>query len=253
MDERIVNAFKHPATIPTITGMAGFAIGVGVGRYITFRKKEVEADASPEQLEIDYTDRYPDSPTSTFVVSEDYIKQLDEYRSDLAESPKVVYVKQEVDWEPPEDVVADIVEAQQRSNIFASTGEGWDYELEKLARGEMALEGIPYYIIHADEFHQNESGFDQMSLVYYAGDDTMVDDRDQPVLDYVRHMGELEFGHGSNDPNVVYIRNTARKAEYEILKHTGTYSEEVLGMELEEKERVREIKHSAVRRLRPEE
>ncbi len=80
----------------------------------------------------------------------------------------------------------------------------------------------------------------------------MADEDDTPVYNYDRVIGPLNFGHGSGDPNVFYVRNHRRKTEYEILYNTGLFSEEVLGLEIEDNERVKDLKHSNIQRFRPE-
>ncbi len=64
--------------------------------------------------------------------------------------------------------------------------------------------------------------------------------------------GPLLFGHGSGDPNVVHIRNDSRKSEYEILYDPGLYSQDVLGLEIEDNQRVKGIEHSKNRQFRLE-
>jgi hypothetical protein len=114
------------------------------------------------------------------------------------------------------------------TNIFANTGEGWDYEAELLAR-----EGQTIFVIHADEYNAQEEDYAQITLTYYEGDDLMADDNNDMVTNHERTVGELRFGHGSNDPNLCYIRNVEREADYEVLRHTGKFTEEVMGLDIE--------------------
>ncbi len=90
-------------------------------------------------------------------------------------------------------------------------------------------------------------------MTYYAGDNIMNNDEEEsPMYNHDGITGPLRFGHGSDDPNVVYIRNDKRKVEYEILYDPGLYSEEVLGLEIENNQRAKDIKHSNNRRFRLE-
>ncbi len=114
------------------------------------------------------------------------------------------------------------------TNIFANTGDGWDYEAELLAR-----EGQTIFVIHADEYNAQEEDYTQITLTYYEGDDLMADENNEMVTNHERTVGKLRFGHGSNDPNLCYIRNVEREADYEILRHTGKFTEEVMGLEFE--------------------
>lgn len=115
------------------------------------------------------------------------------------------------------------------TNLFEETkkeaDEDWDYEEEvRLRRPERP------YIIHVDEQHERE--YTESTLTYYAADDVLCDERDTPIEDKEKVVGEgnLEkFGHGSHDKNVVYIRNDVLGIEVEIIKNDGSYAEVVHG------------------------
>jgi hypothetical protein len=59
----------------------------------------------------------------------------------------------------------------------------------------------------------------------------MVDGDDTPVphADMVVGQGNLRWGHGSEDENLVYIRNERLEMEIEITRVPRSYEEEVLG------------------------
>jgi hypothetical protein len=136
---------------------------------------------------------------------------------------------EEVQEEPEEPVV---------ENIFTSSRDPWDYEEERAKRSEDAP-----YILHTDEYFRDEGGNQQHTLTWYEGDDVLVDEEDKPVYNHHDVVGELKFGHGSNDPNVVYIRNEKLHTEYEILRHSGHFAEEILGLHAEV-ELQNELRHS---------
>lgn len=119
-------------------------------------------------------------------------------------------------------------------NVFKTARETvvereWNWHEERKRRSP----DIPY-VIHYDERDAME-GYSQVSLTYYAGDDVLCDDRDDiidPIADRNRLVGEnnLElFGHGSQDPSIVYVRNDTLEIVYEIVKSPNTYAEEVAG------------------------
>jgi hypothetical protein len=124
-------------------------------------------------------------------------------------------------------------------NIFPADDDDddWDYEVEVPLR----TPDKPY-IIHRDEYFDQERDCSQSSLMYYAGDHILCDDHDTPVYDPEKVVGLVRFGHGSKDPNVCYVRNETLDAEYEILQDPGYYQIEVLGEALAEKD----LKHSKV-------
>lgn len=116
-------------------------------------------------------------------------------------------------------------------NIFVGNkeidDEEWDYDFE-LARRTSETP----YIISFDEYMEAATGFDQLSITYYEGDDTLTDSEDKPVDDIDRLVGPealSRFGHGAMDKNVVYVRNEMLEIDYEITKSKGKYTREVLG------------------------
>jgi hypothetical protein len=81
-------------------------------------------------------------------------------------------------------------------------------------------------------FQDGDLKYDQIQLSYYAGDDTLADDRDDVIEDPVPMVGsEFRhlFGQISGDPNVVFIRNGVRQVDFEITRSEGKYGEEVAG------------------------
>lgn len=97
------------------------------------------------------------------------------------------------------------------------------------------------YIISVTEFTDNDLGYSQNAISYYAGDHVLADERDQPIpnLDGVVGERNLRFGDGSGDANVVFVRNDAMQVDFEICQSLGTYAEEVLGVAPKENRRNR--------------
>jgi hypothetical protein len=126
------------------------------------------------------------------------------------------------------------------TNIFTNDGDEWDYktELEKRDKSDP-------YVIHVDEFVADEMGWDsQSTLTWYEKDQILTDSHDKPVYNHAELVGELRFGHGSNDANVVYIRNERLQCEYEVLRDEGSYEEIVLGEQMEHQTQAEELRHS---------
>jgi hypothetical protein len=92
------------------------------------------------------------------------------------------------------------------------------------------------YIISIEEFMTNETGYAQETVTYFLGDQVLCDSQDRAVEDINRTIGlhNLVFGHRSNDPNVVYVRNEKLNLEFEILRSEGKYAVEVLGFTQED-------------------
>jgi hypothetical protein len=157
-------------------------------------------------------------------------------------------------WEPLPQVEETPVVPQLElvKSIFPAEDERpgeWNQEAEDAARQQFP--GRPY-IISYEEFADNSFGFNQQTLTFYEGDETLADQNDVPIYNPGENVGIMLFGKGSGDPNIVYVRNKKMKVEYEIIRDTGHFAQERLGLEYEEQEEERDIKHSATRRFRAE-
>jgi hypothetical protein len=106
----------------------------------------------------------------------------------------------------------------------------WDYHEELKTRSP----DIPY-VIHIDESNEME-GYQQVTLTYYDSDDVLCNERDEIVdhgAERDRLVGERNlnlFGHGSGQPDVVYIRNDRLEIVFEVCRSEGSFSEEVHGI-----------------------
>lgn len=223
--------------IPGAVGIATVAGGLGVG-YLIYRKRK-KSGVSHHQQELPkivFNETLPDRLLDEDEVEErvfiDYAK-ISSKKSDVADdvtettviNPDEVeeVIEQAID---DSDAELDETEGEEIQNIFASNGDEWDLEEEKAHRHP----DLPY-VIHQDEYMSDELDFTQHTLTWYAGDDVLVDEADKPVYNHHEVTGDLKFGHGTNDPNVVYIRNEKLKSEYEILRHSGHFAEEIMGLE----------------------
>jgi len=111
-------------------------------------------------------------------------------------------------------------------NVFTDAGtiEDFDYEKELENRDPE----VPY-VITEDEYNQNEFEYDQVEYVFYLQDRVLANERDQVIEQEIVDDANLKrFGYGSNDPNVVYIRNVKLSLDITILRSTGSYAKEVL-------------------------
>lgn len=185
--------------------------------------------SDPAVLAEKYEDEAPDniSPEDEALMGE-LKKALIEvgYISDDQAVPVTPKEKLEVE----SSITKNIFDPEEDPNVFVL-----DDELDKKAKGEP-------YILEEDEYLENDSGYTQTALTYYAGDNILADERDHIIDNVKRAIGEdnLRFGYGSRSETMVYIRNDKLQAEYEIALSTGKYSVEVAGF----------IEHSEKRGLR---
>lgn len=107
--------------------------------------------------------------------------------------------------------------------------EGWSFPQEMGRRSP----DNPY-IIHQDEYARNETDYTQVTYIYYAEDDILADE-DETILHNRENLigvGVLSrFGHGTDDYNILYIRNPLLELEIEICRSPGSYESEVLGLD----------------------
>lgn len=235
MDEEVTVSFEpNPKLIPVVVGLLAFGAGIGIG-YILGKRRSTEV--------ITLSEYSPEFRPPKVIVSEDEIHEEPKLRLNLmADDEDIIEVS-----------VNDTAIEVETSNIFAAVADDeWDYNKEVDRRRDTEP-----YIIHRDEFFSEDddtADYIQKTLTYYEGDDVLVDDEspEQPIYNHSSVVGPLKFGHGSGDPNVVYVRNMTRHTEYEIIRDPGMHSVEVLGLQNEKEAREKELKHSKERKFRAE-
>lgn len=245
MNEHISSLLRNRWTVPTSVGVVAFSGGIGIGYILAKRTVLRDLHESMEAYK-ETTDRIEKK------YEKDQEAILEQFKSDLDEDNDPELVDPAIDRlltvvRDPEVLITNPVESDEPevviNNVFAGRDdEGWDYEKELATR-----KFDEPYVIHVDEYFGDEMDFTQSTYTYYKGDDILVDEEDTPIYNYAEILGELKFGHGSKDPNVVYIRNEKRKGEFEVLLSQGQYAVDVLGLEAEQELGANDLRHSAQR------
>lgn len=89
----------------------------------------------------------------------------------------------------------------------------------------------PYTITREEYEEESDLDYVQITATWYEGDETLIMDEGlEPIFNWHDRVGDLQFGHGSGDPNVVYIRNPDERLEWEIMRDPGSSKEEVFGL-----------------------
>ncbi len=261
---------KKPAVVVGAASVASAAAGVFVGYKVAEKRLRASYELRMEQ-EIAETKRYysearvvqPPKPSPQDLVAETIIQEqgysgAGQFAAPIAgdtlvsedgtlrlsqvAGDKDPISEANVESQPINDLEQDVT-GRQRENLFAGTApaeDDWNWEFETKIRAENPDKA---YILHHDEFYENETDYEQVQLTYYEGDDTLVDDKDMPVPDEDSVVGEdalTSFGHGSKDKNVVFVRNDKLELDIEVVRSNGKYSVEVLGLDDTENE----LKHS---------
>jgi hypothetical protein len=128
-----------------------------------------------------------------------------------------------------ESEVVPVTQTEVLRNVFdeARVVDTWDYQKELKRRSP-----VRPYVIHYDE--REAKPYEESTMTYYEGDDVLCNELDEVIAepDRDRIIGEAnleKFGHGSNDAHIVYVRNDALEAQYEVIRSPNSYAEEVHG------------------------
>lgn len=242
MNEQLTKIITHRVTVPVAVGLLSFGSGLAVGYFLGKNKKIKQEEEAVNQEIVDELEA---------IRARRLARENEERKASELSHPSTESEPEEV--EPSvsgKPVSVPLIPAEEEapvpvvSSVFAESGENWNYEeeLEKRRRGGP-------YVLHVEEYESRETGFHQYACVYYEGDNTLVDEEEKPIYNFSVKLGELKFGHGSGDANVVYIRNVETQSEYEVFRHRGMYAIEVARLEYEEPV-PENIQHAARRKLR---
>lgn len=147
-----------------------------------------------------------------------------------------------------EKAKVEVEDVKERLGLFEEDEEADDTEEEVVTvsvfetQQNVAEQESDIYVISKDSFENDDSEYTQNTLTYFADDDVLADERDQPIHNKRPIVGEdnLRFGEESNDPNIVYIRNDILEVDFEVCLSEGSFAHEVLGV----------IEHSDKRKIR---
>jgi hypothetical protein len=93
------------------------------------------------------------------------------------------------------------------------------------------------YVIGVEEFSEDMTHFDKLTIYYYEDDDTLVEGGEDIITDVDWTIGNDSldhFGDNSDDPDIVYVRNERISVDYEVIRLPKSYAETVLGYEKDE-------------------
>jgi hypothetical protein len=236
--------------------LLGAGIGGGVGYLLARRRLETKYSLIAEEQIAEMREHYAAKtralesesrkrPVEEIVRERGYTSpDKDRTKPPMAVQPpdSVVASEDEAAGEPADDdseMAADDVEGPngvrqpepEVRNVFRDNRpppDEWDYAEERKRRSP----DVPY-VIHYDERHEMD-GYDDMTLTYYESDDVLCNERDEIVDPAQRNLmiGEdnlNKFGHGSNDKDIVFVRNDQLEIVFQIIKSPNSYAEEVHG------------------------
>lgn len=237
----VANNFEEAAEVTRSINAAGlsyFAVGLGVGAAVgfyfgyKFNREKIRAEAYAEaEEEIDILRQvYLEKTTAANEASlrgavlpekpaiEDVVEGLG-YRVEVPSRERPLPAPVPILDDLPENPVG----------TSKSMNAGWNYEQELQSRDPEEP-----YVIHQNEFNHSNPNYKKAVYTYYAEDDFLIDtENDRPVLNGDQIVGpeNLKFGHGSDDSEVVYVRNDEREIDMQICRLNRSYEEEGLGLD----------------------
>lgn len=205
--------------------------GIAIGYFLAKTKLEAKYEQEAKQDIADLREHFrqklqaaePKPPIKQMVEDLGYSRTEEKEEVEEDDSDKVEPVVEVTNvFDNPDADVSDPEESEPDAPE-------WDYTVEVKSR-----DSHHPYVIHVDEYKKHESGYDQVTYAYYEDDDVLANDRDG-VVDTTQQDGLVppdfatKFGHGSDDPNIVYVRCDEYAVEIEIVRNDGNYGEVVHG------------------------
>lgn len=110
--------------------------------------------------------------------------------------------------------------------------EASDLEHEKMSHDANQVNSDHPYVITLEQFSEEMVNFDKLTIYYYEDDGTLADENEEIISDETYIVGDealIMFGEGSDDPEIVYVRNEKLMSDYEVIRLSKSYKDEVLG------------------------
>ena len=206
----------------TVIGIISFAAGAAIGSVATFMsiKNKYEQIAKEEIEEV--REVYMNAIRKTKDVDDEH-----EESAPINEAPKVAELKSYKDVMNESGYInyGNITEAEVEEMVKEKTKEIVEECNDILKKTEDKVNKNKPYVIHPDDFGDD---YNTITLVYYKDDvvtnyDTGEVLTDKEVEDLI---GEESLSHfGEYEEDRVFVRNDARKIDYEILRSEEIYSD----------------------------
>ena len=104
------------------------------------------------------------------------------------------------------------------------------------------------YVITIEDFMNPEEDYedyDRVTITYYEGDGVLTDDADKTIPDVDKTVGTSnlrKFGKGSDNADIVYVRNERINTSFEIARVEGSYTSIVLGFDAKPSKRTQRMR-----------
>lgn len=207
-----------------VIGAIGFVAGAAIGSLVTWKIVETkykriaeEEIASVNALysgkkKVEDEEYEPLKDEDYFVREEDLTEEERAKHTHFSEKPDLMKMASLIKEKGYNTDYSKMSESDERPELP-------DEEEEVIARDDDVDEP---YVIDPLEFGENPE-YDQITLIYFAGDDTLAtddyntfEDIDEVGDDFAEHIGEYENG-------AVHIRNDKSMTDYEIIEDPRTF------------------------------
>jgi hypothetical protein len=221
------------------TSLISLGIGIVSGYFVARKQLEAEYVAITEKEIAEAKDFYsalnkkgkyatPKSAAKDLLPDDlaDESKKTRHKREQFAKTKEAAQAVRDYRGESKKKAEEQVENDQGNIENFISP-DGFDYDEEIKLRTPHAP-----YIITKEEFFENEDEFEQVSVTYFLDDDVVSDGTDEPIDNVDDVLGEeniVQFGKGSGDPHIVYIRNEKLMLDFEVLKDESSFGEKIRG------------------------
>lgn len=190
-----------------IIGLCSVSFLAGIGTGYLIGKRVKKRDYNPIIQEEDLTQEEKDYISNDEELTAEVIEQARKLASRYMEQPLEVY-----DGYPESDPYPAPEEDPYEEKEYVSI--------------------LPYIITEDRYYNEKENVYDKVTLLYYSGDDTLVDENDEVVPNRSDLIGPALYVF-TNDPeealNIVYVRNEAVSCDFNI-QHIRSKFSDYIGM-----------------------
>ena len=232
--------WKKEWTVPVV-GAVSFAAGAAVGGLLVRDKYKKAVDDISEvalkamqdlELESQMKQAASNRVTHLLLRIDDLNGQLEDFRKEGAQLPSSEDLEVRDEPFPTPELLVNIPADPEAPYV-------WTPEDDAEERA-----GDGPYILHQDEFFAEQKGYRQLQLEWYVGDKVLCDENQVVIYNPEKVVGQLPWGRGSDDPDTLYIRNDANRAEYQVHRNPGSFTIDVLGLQVEAEADADDIRHS---------
>lgn len=184
---------------------ASFLAGIGTGYLIGKRRKKEEKSVSNHQEETFNT------------IAKNYISNDKEFSAEAIEEARKLasmYMEHPIE----------VYEGYPDNDPYPAPEED-PYEEEHISI-------LPYTITEDQYYNEKENVYDKVTLLYYSGDDTLVDENEEVVPNRSDLIGPTLYAF-TTDPeesaSVIYVRNEAISCDFNI-QHVQSKFSDYIGL-----------------------